>query len=336
MKKRIKNRLLIFISLIVISCSEDETNSNVPVQPDIYIAGKTKYTPTVWRDGSATYLTDGTYNAEATSITVVNNDEVYVTGFETKDIIKKATLWKNGNAIDLSTTPFTSIANAVAVVNDDVYVAGYEYESTKNTFVAKVWKNGIPTSISNGNHDAYATSIAVDNDDVYVTGHEYINYTDVATLWINGVPTRLTDGENPSKAYSVVIENNDVYVAGYEFYNGNFHAKLWKNGVMSSFTDETKPSIAYSVAVENNTVYIAGYEDTAAMLWINGEAHPLSGGHVLGNQANSVALNKNDVYVVGHTYDDDGLRNAKLWKNGEPSNVTDNTDGSYALSIDLH
>ena len=155
MKKRIKNILLIFIALFAMSCSED--NNNIPEQPttsaspDIYVVGKTKHTPTLWKNRIASELTDGTYTAEALSVTVANND-VYVAGFEKINLTKKATLWKNGNATDLSNNAFTSYARSVTVVNNDVYVAGFEYETSGSTFVAKVWKNGVSSNLTNGNH----------------------------------------------------------------------------------------------------------------------------------------------------------------------------------------
>ena len=168
-----------------------------------------------------------------------------------------------------------------------------------------------------------------------MAGYESIEFVNVAKLWKNGIATNLTDGTHEAKAYSVAVDNNDVYVVGFEFIDGNHVAKIWKNGVGSNLTDDGVNANAYSVAVENNNVYVAGYEGLVATLWINGEANSLSTGNVLGDEARSVTLNNSEVYVAGYEHEG-GKKIAKIWKNGESSNVTESTEDTVAYSIYLH
>jgi hypothetical protein len=55
----------------------------------------------------------------------------------------------------------------VFVSATDTYVAGYEFNGTKN--VAKIWNNGVATNLTSGTNDAYADSVFVFGTDVYVS-----------------------------------------------------------------------------------------------------------------------------------------------------------------------
>ena len=73
---------------------------------------------TIWIDGVANHLTDGTKNAAAESLFIHNNN-VYVAGYEVNEngdvgIIK---VWKNGQEIVLTDGTMYAYATGIYVVN---------------------------------------------------------------------------------------------------------------------------------------------------------------------------------------------------------------------------
>ena len=189
----------------------------------------------------------------------------------------------------------------------DVYVAGYEVSNTSNNTqrqVAKVWKNGAGTSLTDDNGYANAFGIAVKGSDVYVAGFQaainngtLANYT--ATIWKNGVATSLTDGKLLAEAHAVAVQGNDVYVAGYEV-------------------------VQYDVLEFNGTSYVTvKRSNRVARLWKNGAVMPLelADPQKTESVANGIAVQGNDVYVVGYIkglYSNVGYYGAvaQVWKNG--------------------
>ena len=108
-----------------------------PKEIDIYVAGwennGTNNVAKVWKNKKEIFHTSGSKEAIAYSVYVVGED-VYVAGLEGK----AAKVWKNKEELyDLADN---GEAFSIVVHNGDVYVAGYETESSND--VAKVWKNG--------------------------------------------------------------------------------------------------------------------------------------------------------------------------------------------------
>ncbi|MDL2231726.1 hypothetical protein LJB85_03200 [Porphyromonadaceae bacterium OttesenSCG-928-L07] len=252
---------------------------------DVYVAGHDGRVATLWKNGVAQPLTDGTKYALPVSVFVSGND-VYTAGYEVNAGGKQvATLWKNN--VPQSLTDGIRLANATSVFvsGNDVYVVGIE-ENASGFHVPFLWKNAVPQSLTDGTKFAMASSVFVSGSDVYIAGNE----GNSAVLWKNGVPQSLTAGSTPAAVYSVSVSGNDVYAVGYEKNAANMGvATLWKNGVPQPLTDGTNDAVAYSVFVFDNDVYVAGYETEdgvkMATLWKNGVPQVLSTNF---SEANSV------------------------------------------------
>ena len=147
-----------------------------PTGVDVYVAGS-EYNGSVsvakyWKNGQAVALTDGTKNAVANSIVVVDSD-VYVAGYETDISIKIAKYWKNGQAFTLADGR-SAQGNSIAVRGSDVYVAGTDYSIVNSTPAAKCWKNGqdlfnLPVMTRTF---SLLNSIVLVDSEVYVAGGE--------------------------------------------------------------------------------------------------------------------------------------------------------------------
>ena len=164
------------------------TYSVVVLNGDVYVGGrrifnKGGHSATYWKNGVATDLTDGTWNAAVLSMTIADG-VIYAVGYQhLSPGDAKAVLWKDWKPTDL---PEGYYAYDVSVSGKgDVYVAG-KNQDEKPVF----WKNGVPTQlpIPEGSSDAGAYAIFAYDDDVYVAGWD----NDYAVLWKNGVPERLS------------------------------------------------------------------------------------------------------------------------------------------------
>ena len=378
--KTLKLKLLYALMTVVFilsSCSKDEvkptkptppTDPNAPTDttsttgpttggPNIYVAGyeyvedpsgfgSVFKVAKIWKNGVATSLTDGTDDAEASSV-FVNGNDVYAAGWARIGDNFIAMLWKNGKATQLSSR--LSYATSVVIDGSDVYVAGYDYpEQGKENAV--IWKNGVRMPLSNGtnNVDNYALSIAVNKQHTYIAGADDNN----ALMWIFGAETSIT--KKYGYAQQIILSGEDYYIAGEAgapyLTQGSAdedhipQATIWKNGTstMTLTGKEGGASVANSVAVSGKNVYGAGYEyqykdadkHYAAVLWKNGSPTLLSKYY---STASTVLVSDSDVYVAGY---DSKVANpftvkgiVTVWKNGVATHYTDGTQDARGNSM---
>jgi Carboxypeptidase regulatory-like domain len=267
---------------------------------NVYVAGSLGNAAVLWKNGLATYLTNGSSPAAANSVFISGTD-VYVAGYEHSTWGDIAKVWKNGVATNLggglypNGSSYDAHANSVFVSGTDVYVAGQAFNA------AIIWKNGVVTTLAGGTLQNYAQafSVFVSGTDAYVAGDEEVPFPNnlAAKVWKNSVATNLTsNGITTANANSVFVSGTDVYVAGSEQIQGSSIAKLWKNGVATTLSNVS--SDANSVFVSSTDVYVAGVLGGAAVVWKNGVATYLANG----TDAYSVFVYGTDVFIAGYQY----------------------------------
>lgn len=298
---------------------------------NVYVAGSIGNAAVLWKNGVATYLTNGTQLAAAKSVFVSGTD-VYVAGHEHSVWGDIAKVWKNGVATNLgggvypNGSFYDAHANSVFVSGSDVYVVGYAANG------ATIWKNGVATTMAGGTTQNYAEafSVFVSGTDVYTAGVAEVPSPNTVTakLWKNNLTINLAgNGTATAAANSVFVSGTDVYVAGSELISGTTVARVWKNGVATTLSNIY--SDAKSVFVSGTDVYVVGREGAVPTVWKNGVASSLSNAY---DETKSIFVYGTDVYVVG--YQPGGTNDiAKMWKNGLPVNLSDGTAKAVANSV---
>ncbi|WP_318343262.1 Ig-like domain-containing protein [Flagellimonas baculiformis] len=288
---------------------------------------------TIWTNGVAQKLTDGTNDANAYSV-FMDGTDIYVAGQEYNGSYYVATLWVNGVPQQLTDGTNDARAESVYVADGNVYVGGFESNGTY--YVATVWVNGVPQQLADGNSNSGVESVYVYNGDIYAGGYENIGSYGVASIWKNGVSQQLTDGSGNAKVLALQVLEGDVYASGYE-YIGNYNvASLWKNGQKSELGDGTSTSFANALHIHDGTEYVAGLENNGsvnvAFVWANGIPTELTDGTGSAT-ATSISVVDGNIYVAG--YESNGSKFVgKIWKNGEEYlQLTDGTEHANIYSM---
>lgn len=178
-------------------------------ETDVYVVGESKSNQAIlWKNGEYKVLgaTDGS-TSTALAVTV-SGGKVYVVGSQSITVAggskrSYAALWVDDvleSLWDDNETVRSSMARSVAVSGNDVYVVGYETDTSIGeypTMQATLWKNGTAIRLASGPYYSEATSVCVLDGDVYIGGiAKYeAGSKEVATIWKNNeTPIRLSDG----------------------------------------------------------------------------------------------------------------------------------------------
>jgi len=195
---------------------------------DVYVIGRTEryinglqtYSPTLWKNGVASYVTDAD-DSFAYAITITSNGDVYIAGRSER----RACYWKNGVVFFAGERDKDSWAYGMCVSGTDVYLAGSSNDAIVNGLSRQTtvyWKNGIKTALPiNGNASALkASSIAVSGPDVYAVGSGLFDGSPSAFVkaiyWKNGTFIDISAANDAKFSYianAVAVSGNDVYAA---------------------------------------------------------------------------------------------------------------------------
>jgi hypothetical protein len=152
--------------------------------------------------------------------------------------------------------------------------------------------------------------------DIYIIGILWSS-PDVAVCLRNGRVLYTLGGD--ARIEDITVVGGDVYLAGYRWGTDHNVACYWKNGERTDLGE----GIVYAITVFGDNVYTAGsyYNRDIEPLkerpcyWKNGVRFDLANEANEGNAAD-IAVNGEDVYVVGHYVDNNYLSNFCYWKNG--------------------
>ena len=304
--------------------SDPLSNTGYIYEDDVYIAGT--YTaggvhyPAYWKNGQGVELLDlyGNKGAGDVRAIAVSGTDVYAVGYcsaYSKGII----LWKNGKAFKVAEK---STADAIVVLNNDVYVVG-SHMNVSNKSIPMYWKIDGNNSISSKdltqgaypNDDVYGLGIAVLNNKIYATG-PISNMK--AVLWTDDGTTISESILNNTSTYAygdgIAVSGNDVYIGGTE--GGT--VKFWKNDKDHYVNLGTGRTSKGCIAIDdNNIVHMVGGaifgNSRKAMYWKDGSAPVTLTTGSANEEANSIALAGNNVYITGSNQNDRSI----LWINGK-------------------
>jgi len=173
--------------------------------------------------------------------------------------------------------------------------------------------------------------------DIYISGTtRAANGNSVAAYWKNGVETKLTDSAVNSEGHDIAVNGSNVYIVGDIQNNLSvYNAAYWKNGTLTRLPNNGDVNIsgASQIKLQGNDVHIAGNVgnnagDIEAAYWKN-DALTILPSKFSGSVGNALAINGNDIYIVGCTKFDNNITNqlwvASYWKNGgSPTILLDN------------
>ena len=320
-----------------------DTIPTVPIKPDtvkdVFMVG-TEYEMstqrdygTFWHNGEASRLPGGV-SSMPTAI-ALDGEDLYITGaIELQNGDARAVIWKNGQLIPLVDTTDTegefrnpSVATDITIHDHKVYVVGM-MTSTDLEQYAALWVEGKSEKLDEGPEGGAAQSIGfTTSGDMYIMGAVIQDHYVIPSLWKNGVRSTL---DYAITAFDMAVNGEDIYIVC--SYNSDSYYGLpcvVKNGALYAPLNDFR--VANKMAVTDTGVYVAGqtYIDWAALSWQNGQTIRLPG-----FTANDIAVNGDDVYVVGN-FMDGALQYGRLWKNGIAQPLSDSLAYSNIISIAL-
>lgn len=318
--------IILFLSLVGLSCKDSTKVTEVIIFGGEYIAGSIKTESgtskaVCWINEVAVELTNGAQNAYATGVDL-KGDELFVCGYEESadleiDRFYTPVYWRNGvRSVIANQNASTS---AIQIQGGDIYVAGTRFEDRKTKTNAVWWKNGQINPLTNGVNRSEATGLFVDSLDVYVVGSEVVSETTMARLWKNGVRVPLEVADGMSEANGVIKHGEDVFVFGsftpfvFPF---SSRAVYWKNGkrIALDLPDGGSSASVTDLTFWGESMYITGYYYSGlkyeACYWENGMFKKMSAeSHA---EARGISAIRNRIRVIGNLHHGAGV----IWDNG--------------------
>ncbi len=181
---------------------------------DVYVVGfkeKTVYAnyklvtnkcAVLWKNGIEYELTDGSREANATSVYISGND-VYICGYEGEGLLTYPKCWKNQDEIKIDTDTKHGKMNSICVDTNNIFAVG----TSNNKNCTILWKNNTEIALPNtSGRNSFGTSIFVLDNDVYISEYAYNkNYVATARFWKNNDVYPLSTGIKNAFAYSIYV-----------------------------------------------------------------------------------------------------------------------------------
>lgn len=128
---------------------------------DVFITGNAgTRTIRYWKNNTHTDITVPAGREIYASGIAVENNDIYVSGWESTGTVLIAKYWKNGNEVVLGDGIRHSYTGGIAVKKGKVYVAGNQVAAnTAFPYYATLWEDGVPKVM--GKRNSQATAVAV-------------------------------------------------------------------------------------------------------------------------------------------------------------------------------
>ncbi len=203
---------------------------------DVYVAGNeigVNNKVILWKNGVAEELPSEANYAEACSMVISDNGDIYVVGYDNGPVV-----WKNGEKTGGNFGDAGAQLLDIHLNGSDIYYSGFRTDS-EGMYRAMVWKGTEATELTDGSKDCMANAVWVsDSGDVYASGNQSSSPKQ-AMFWKNGVYEGLTS--DSYRAFEITGDGSDLYVVGQistgAFPMGQQMAAVWKNGEVQILCD---------------------------------------------------------------------------------------------------
>lgn len=298
--------LMLGMSLVFSSCDKkDDNEKNTPnpaLKSTFYVAGSENsggtQQPVVWINGIAKNQGEGGYGGVCNAVAIGTDNAVYA-GVASADA--NSYIYKDGTLLfTLDKSNARCSLNSMALVGDVVYSCGYDEGADMQPY-ACIWRGSekYMTLPQSGNG---IKVIPVNENEIYMAVDEYSGQKTIPAIYKNN--TKLYELPTP--------EGIDTYVKDAVYVNGDIYA------------------------VGEYTEYPPVY---TVIVWKNGiELYKITGEDGANCNASTIYVNRfGNVYVGGQETDENGIRIAKIWKDGNTYHELDGgADESNVTSITEH
>lgn len=253
--------------------------------------------------------------------------DVYVAGTYTPPGKKlSAAYWLNGEFYPLENGNVSSYASDILVDNGSVYVSG-DYDGRPC-----IWINGTRFFITTDFSPGTMNALMLKDGKIFAVGNLFFNNYMHAVMFMGNQAVFAEASSSNSYANDALFSvDGDTYVSG--IFNGQ--AALWKNGSKTELGKSTEVS---GLKYFNGKVYVLGNLDKSNTnkfdfgYWedLSFKSLVLSGQGWLNGLSIS---HSGQIYVVGNKKDNNGINQATLWVNDQPTVLS--IENSNAVDIDF-